>query len=372
MTLAIAASAAIAQTSSGTAFAVAPEVLVTNRHVVAGCSSIEVISAQGRQNATLVVAGTDTDLAVLRVTGVKGSTARLRTPRAVRLGEPVLVFGFPLAGALSSEGNFTSGLVSALRGLRDAAGEIQITAPVQPGNSGGPLMDASGLVIGVVQAKLDALRAAGATGDIPQNVNFAISLNVLADFLLKNKVAFHDAAPSSPLETAQVAAEAQGFTHRVECRGASRQTGAPPDINHGQLTFADGASYVGEFKDGKIHGQGTATYSNGDKYVGEFRDNKRHGQGTYTFADGGKYVGEYREDNRYGQGAATYPNGDRYAGEFRINMRHGLGSYTFADGSRYSGEYRGDKRNGQGTQFRADGSVVRSGIWEDDVFVKGQ
>jgi serine protease Do len=128
--------------------------LITNQHVIAGCSSVDVIVADGRRTGSVVDADDRIDLALLRVTGIKGASAHIRNPRNVRLGESVMVFGFPLAGALTSSGNFTSGLVSGLRGLRDATGEIQITAPVQPGNSGGPVMDASGLVIGVVQAKL--------------------------------------------------------------------------------------------------------------------------------------------------------------------------------------------------------------------------
>ena len=217
---------AAAQVSSGTAFAVAPGLLVTNQHVVDGCASVEVLASDGRRTGAVVDADARIDLALIRVTGLKGATARLRSPRNVRLGEAVMVFGFPLSGSLSSGGNFTSGLVSALRGFRDAAGEIQITAPVQPGNSGGPLMDASGLVIGVVQAKLDALRTARITGDIPQNVNFAISLEVLADFLAKNRVAFQDSSSSAPLDTARVAELAQSFTYYIECRGRSQQATA--------------------------------------------------------------------------------------------------------------------------------------------------
>ena len=218
---------AAAQVSSGTAFAVAPGLLVTNQHVVDGCVSVEVLAADGRRAGAVVDADALIDLALIRVTGLKGATARLRSPRNVRLGEAVMVFGFPLSGALSSGGNFTSGLVSALRGFRDSAGEIQITAPVQPGNSGGPVMDASGLVVGVVQAKLDALRSAITTGDIPQNVNFAVSLDVLAEFLAKNKVSVRDAAPAKPLDTASVAELAQSFTYRVECRGKAQQAAAP-------------------------------------------------------------------------------------------------------------------------------------------------
>ena len=223
------ATSAAAQVSTGTAFSVAPGLLITNHHVIEGCGSIEIISPGGRHRVSIADADAQIDLALLRVAGIKGATARLRSPRQVRLGESVMVFGFPLAGSLTSGGNFTSGLVSGLRGLRDAAGKIQITAPVQPGNSGGPVMDASGLVIGVVQAKLDALRSAIATGDIPQNVNFAISLEVLADFLAKNRVAFRDATVASALDTARVAELAQSFTYRVECRGKSQQAVASPE-----------------------------------------------------------------------------------------------------------------------------------------------
>src|SRR5262249_1259814 len=143
-----------AQVSSGTAFAVAPGLLITNQHIIVGCSSVEVIAMDGRRTGAIMDADDQIDLALLRVSGIKGETARLRSPPNVPLGDSAMVFGFPLTGSLSSSGNFTSGIVSALRGLRDAAGVLQITAPVQPGNSGGPLMDASGLVIGVVQAKL--------------------------------------------------------------------------------------------------------------------------------------------------------------------------------------------------------------------------
>jgi Trypsin-like peptidase domain len=162
------------------------------------------------------VADADIDLAILRVSGLRGTTARLRDPGNVLLGEPVLVFGYPYAGALSSGGNFTSGVVSALRGLRDSANQLQITSPVQPGNSGGPLMDSSGLAIGVIQSKL-SFNAARLLGDIPQNVNFAISLEALAQFLAKHKVAFQTAPRSPALDTARVAEMAQKFTHRIEC-----------------------------------------------------------------------------------------------------------------------------------------------------------
>src|SRR5262245_1730474 len=111
----VAAEASAQAVSSGTAFAVAPEVLITNQHVVKGCSSVEVISPDGRRKGSIQAADANIDLAILRVSGLRGTTARLRDPAKVLLGEAVLVFGYPWAGALSSGGNFTSGVVSALR-----------------------------------------------------------------------------------------------------------------------------------------------------------------------------------------------------------------------------------------------------------------
>ncbi len=279
-----------------------------------------------------------------------------------------MVFGFPLTGSLSSGGNFTSGLVSGLRGLRDAAGEIQITAPVQPGNSGGPLMDASGLVIGVVQAKLDALRAARVTGDIPQNVNFAISLDVVADFLAKNRVAFRDGVPAAPLDTARVAELAQSFTYRVECRGTTRQALAPPGVKPGALPSCPGAYNTATW----TSCVGERTLPDGAKYVGEFRDGKSNGQGTYTWSSGQIYVGEWKDGKQHGQGTMTFAGGDKYVGEWKDGKRHGQGTTTLADGHKYVGEWKDGNPHGQGTLTRPDGSVIYSGMWADNKPVPSQ
>ena len=362
-----------AQVSTGTAFSVAPQLLVTNQHVISGCSTLSVITPEGRRAASVVSAEASIDLALLRVFGMRGAIANLRTPRSVALGETISVFGFPLTGTLSSSGNFTGGLVSSLQGLRNAAGEIQITAPVQPGNSGGPVMDASGLVVGVVQSKLDAVRAAALTGDMPQNVNFAVALDVLADFLEMNQVPFRSSPRGASLDTAQVARMAQQFTYRVECEGAAAspappqqaQRGLPPCLGDyatsfwtncvGTFTTPSGQKFVGEFRDDKRNGQGTWTSPNGQKYVGEYRDDKRTGQGTYTFPSGEKYVGEFRDGEYNGQGTLTKPNGEKYVGEYKGDKKHGQGAYTFPDGEKYVGEFRDDKYNGQGTYNYPDG-----------------
>ncbi len=117
----------------------------------------------------------------------------------------------------------------------------------------------------------------------------------------------------------------------------------------GTYTFADGRKHVGEFKDGVIHGQGTYTLADGGQYVGEFKDNKFHGQGTYTWADGTKYVGDYKDNKRHGQGAITTAKGNKYVGEWKDGKLHGQGTYTFANGNKYVGEYKDGKMHGQGT-----------------------
>jgi S1-C subfamily serine protease len=131
-----------------------------------------------------------------------------------------------------------------------------------------------------------------------------------------------------------------------------------------------GFKYVGEFKDGKPHGQGTATISAphksaGEKYVGEFRNGKYHGQGTETFSAphkgaGVKYVGEFKDGKPHGQGTATIsapsPHaGQKYVGEFRDGKKNGQGTETFSAphklaGGKYVGEFRDGKKNGQGTE----------------------
>ena len=132
-----------------------------------------------------------------------------------------------------------------------------------------------------------------------------------------------------------------------------------------------GDKFVGGFKNGNPHGQGTYTYASGDKYVGEYRNGKKHGQGTYTHARGDKYVGEYRNGKKHGQGTYTFVNGDKYVGEHRNGKAHGQGAVTFASGSKYVGEFRNGKKHGQGTFTFADGRT-KEGIWKEGKFQYAQ
>jgi len=140
----------------------------------------------------------------------------------------------------------------------------------------------------------------------------------------------------------------------------------------GAITFSDGSSYVGEFRNGFQHGQGTWSDPRGTKYVGEYRDGKRNGRGTQTWSDGPylghRYVGEYRDGKRHGYGTYSYPAGAVFEGEFRDDQRF-KGTYTFANGDKYVGEWRSGLRNGQGIEYRADGTIFASGQWADGKLV---
>ena len=108
-------------------------------------------------------------------------------------GDSVTAIGFPFHGLLTSDLTVTTGIINSLSGILNDSRFMQISAPVQPGNSGGPLLDTSGHIVGVVAEKLNALKIAKATGSIPENINFAIKIGALRDFLDNNVVSYRTA-----------------------------------------------------------------------------------------------------------------------------------------------------------------------------------
>jgi S1-C subfamily serine protease len=169
-----------AEISSGSGIVIgAKGEVLTNAHVVEGCQKITVKDASGNpETAVLVARDERNDLAVIRLAWPASSVAVFREGAPIRAGDAIVALGYPLSGLPSSDANVSVGNVNALAGLHDDSRYLQISAPVQPGNSGGPLLDVSGHLIGIVTAKLDAVRVARFTGDIPQNVNFALKAEV--------------------------------------------------------------------------------------------------------------------------------------------------------------------------------------------------
>jgi len=147
------------------------------------------------------------------------------------------------------------------------------------------------------------------------------------------------------------------------------------------MTYHDGSKFVGKWKNGKRHGQGTYTwcfycswcsslpggtnssissFADGRKYEGEWKDGVYHGHGTYTFSDGSKFSGEWRDGKKYGQGTFYYTDGSVYVGELKGGERNGQGTYTSFEGDKYVGEFK-DEKFWNGTTYEIGGNIF--GKW---------
>lgn len=204
--------------SSGAGFFVSANgEFITNAHVVKSCATAQAKTEDGSvADARVVARDAANDLALLKL-GKTGKAATLRL--GVRLGESVAAFGFPHSDLLATTGNFTIGNVTALAGIGDDSRYLQISAPVQAGNSGGPLLDQNGNLVGVVSLKLNALKVATQSGDLPQNVNFAVKASILAAFLEENSVAYQTPpSDQKPLPPADIADIAKAMSLFVTCQ----------------------------------------------------------------------------------------------------------------------------------------------------------
>lgn len=214
--------------------------ILTNAHVAKGCinPTVRPIGAPSVP-ARVVALDIKNDLALMRAETRPTKVAPLRLTPPVSVGDQVVVFGFPLSGMLSSSGNATFGNVSATMGMLDNPNHLQISAAVQSGNSGGPLLDSSGNVIGIVFAKL-GLKAATLTGDIPQNVNFAVKSVLAATFLTNEGIAFERSDKTTELPKAEIVEMAKAFSVEIRCNGAntSSSQAQPPTMTQIQKRSA--------------------------------------------------------------------------------------------------------------------------------------
>ena len=191
--------------------------VVTNHHVVDGCARVTVHRAGISHDAKIRAVDDNDDLALLTAPLQVGETATFSESPRTRLGAAVTVAGYPLRELLSSELNVTSGNVSALAGLDDDPTRLQITAPVQKGSSGGPLLDSAGNVVGIVVSKLHPLSAMMLTGDVPQNVSFAIKGTLVRSFLDIHGVAYRRRPSTAALASERIAELAHTFTVAIHC-----------------------------------------------------------------------------------------------------------------------------------------------------------
>lgn len=213
------------KSKSGTGFVVSANGhIVTNHHVIEGCSDLKGnLTGEAAMVLRVVSSDANNDLALLQApsSATFKEYARIRD-RSIRSGDSVVAIGFPFHGLLTSDFTVTTGIVSSLSGMRNDSRFLQISAPVQPGNSGGPLFDTTGQIVGVVTGKLDGLRVAVATGSIPENINFAIKTGALRDFLDNSVVSYQTAEPKGELKTTDIAGNARAYTMLISCNGTEQ------------------------------------------------------------------------------------------------------------------------------------------------------
>jgi len=211
--------------------------IITNQHVVNKCKRITVgDNAKKQVAANLVETDRRNDLALLRIKNMKMASVETKSlitklrmtlvplategllrSKEIELGEDILVAGYPYGKRFSDTIKVTKGIISANRGIGDDTGQFQIDAAVQPGNSGGPIYDENGNIIGVVVSQLNKMKMAKIMGSMPENVNFGIKASTVRQFLNASGLPTKWSKRSKKMTTVELAKIAKNQTVMVMC-----------------------------------------------------------------------------------------------------------------------------------------------------------
>lgn len=202
---------------SGSGFAVDRNHILTNAHVVEGSRTVHVANDAFTAPAEIVFSDPRNDIALLRVER-QLAPARFRDLYDIHLGEDVVVVGFPLQGLLGSGPTATAGNISALCGIGNDTSVLQFSAPIASGNSGGPILDESGLVIGLVHASLNIDRVRQG-GNSAENINFGVKSTIVRAFLATAGIEPVVVSSGAHRSRADIVREARGYIYRIKCEG---------------------------------------------------------------------------------------------------------------------------------------------------------
>ena len=189
--------------------------VVTNNHVIDGCQDVYLHHEGQKFPATIVTTDPLNDLALLKADFAPGGVLPLAEARPELL-QDIYVAGFPFGMGVSSTVKVTKGIISSLTGFGNNFSEVQIDAALQSGNSGGPIVDEAGNVIGVAVAKLDVEYALEKFGSIPENTNFGIKSSVVKSILDSYAVLTPVSNPA-PLSKTDLGRRISRGTYYISC-----------------------------------------------------------------------------------------------------------------------------------------------------------
>jgi len=201
------------QDTAGTGFFISNSRVLTAYHVVGSCRNIELFRRGYTSIAKVIAKDANSDLAILEPDRENSNALKFRAGKSIRIGDKIVVLGYPLGNGTGTSMQLTTGSISALAGLAGDDLRLQMSAPVRPGNSGGPMLDAGGNIVGVVYAMVEK----SISGRLTQNANLAIKANVAQLFLDANNVDYEAGSSSHVKDLAVIAEEARESVVKVIC-----------------------------------------------------------------------------------------------------------------------------------------------------------